>query len=299
MNASSLKPLTTAQIVGVSMAALVVFAAAFGLQRGASLVFRAATAIEEPETLTIAPRAFSYRASGEFRENGFEKDAPMVTVPAAQPLTIMKYQVSWREYAHCVAEGACAAAEPDSAVPAGGDAPVTGVSLDDALAYAAWLSRQTGVLWRLPTDAEFAFAAGDRFPDDALGIDSDNPAERWLADYRREAARKASSDPTPQPRGHFGENALGLADFAGNVWEWTATCHRKVTIGTAQQMDAGSAACGIHVVVGRHRAPMSSFIRSPKGGGCSVGAPPDNLGFRLVRETPWHEPLLRLLRAAS
>jgi hypothetical protein len=42
--------------------------------------------------------------------------------------------------------------------------------------------------------------------------------------------------------------------------------------------------CGVHVIEGRHRAYMSNFIRDGKGGGCAVGTPPDNLGFRLVRE---------------
>ena len=49
-------------------------------------------------------------------------------------------------------------------------------------------------------------------------------------------------------------------------------------------MSAVSESCGIYIASGRHRAPLSSFIREPKSGGCSVGTPPDNLGFRLVRE---------------
>jgi len=37
-------------------------------------------------------------------------------------------------------------------------------------------------------------------------------------------------------------------------------------------------------VWGRHRAHMSSFVRDGKRGGCAVGTPPENLGFRLVRD---------------
>ena len=36
---------------------------------------------------------------------------------------------------------------------------------------------------------------------------------------------------------------------------------------------------------------MTFFIRNPKSGGCSVGTPPDNLGFRLVRERSWRDRL--------
>ena len=46
--------------------------------------------------------------------------------------------------------------------------------------------------------------------------------------------------------------------------------------------------CGVHVLEGRHRAYMSNFVRDGKSGGCAVGTPPENLGFRLVRDdTPF------------
>ena len=37
---------------------------------------------------------------------------------------------------------------------------------------------------------------------------------------------------------------------------------------------------------------MSTFVRDARGGGCTIGAPPDNLGFRLVRERGWWTALL-------
>ena len=73
--------------------------------------------------------------------------------------------------------------------------------------------------------------------------------------------------------------------MAGNVCEWTATCYAR------NALDAGVVAatvnCGIRVVEGRHRTYMSDFIRDARAGGCSVGTPPRNLGFRLVRDDPW------------
>ena len=53
---------------------------------------------------------------------------------------------------------------------------------------------------------------------------------------------------------------------------------------------------GVYVVEGQHRAPMSFFMRNPKAGGCSVATPPDNLGFRLVREPGWRDRLPSTLR---
>ena len=42
--------------------------------------------------------------------------------------------------------------------------------------------------------------------------------------------------------------------------------------------------CGVRVVEGQHRSYMTDFIRDPRSGGCAVGKPPSNLGFRLVRD---------------
>ena len=254
--------------------------------------------LDEPLAVEIAPRSFDYRESGEFFRNGFAVDGPVKTVNVRRPLTIMKYQVTAADYGRCVADGACAPAEPCYKPAEGVDTPATGVSYDDAIAYAGWLSARTGEVWTLPTDRDLAFAAGSRFPDDALGVDinSTNPADRWLADYRREAARKASRDPVPQPLGRFGENEYGLADFAGNVWEWTATCNRRVNLDKTGAVINDVSSCGIYVASGKHRAAMSSFVRNPKGGGCAVGVPPDNVGFRLVKDTRWYAPLLANLR---
>jgi formylglycine-generating enzyme required for sulfatase activity len=251
--------------------------------------------VSPPETITIAPREFSYRSHGEFYRNGIAVDGPMATVnePAIE---IMKYEVTAEDYARCVSAGACQPAEPEHPVIAA-NVPVTGVSIIDARAYASWLSENTGSIWLLPTDEEMAFAAGSRFPDDGLGIsaDSKNPATRWLADYDRETARKAAANPIPQASGYFGENEFGLADFPGNVWEWTTTCNRAVNLDSPDDAANGDS-CGVYLAVGKHRSPMSFFIRNPKGGGCSVGAPPDNLGFRLVRDGKWYAPNLQKIR---
>lgn len=244
-----------------------------------------------PPTISVAPGSFAYRQPGEYYRAGYAVDGPKADYVMTAPLTIMKYQVSSQDYDACVADAACPARE--SGTPSRPDMPATGVSHDDATLYAHWFSKKSGGIWRLPSDVELAFAAGTKFPDDALGIDPDNrnPALRWLADYEREAARKRVKDPEPLPYGSFGESEHGLADFAGNVWEWTTTCNRRVDLlGNGQSV--ATEACGIYIAVGKHRSPLSSFIRDPKSGGCSVGVPPDHVGFRLVEDRRWYAPLL-------
>ncbi|MDX0776260.1 SUMF1/EgtB/PvdO family nonheme iron enzyme [Sinorhizobium medicae] len=284
--------------LAIPSALLLVLAGLFAIETGLLGRAPSGSALDEPAVVTVVPRDFRYRVAGEFFKNGYAVDGPVETVRVSAPLVIMKYQVTAADYARCVAEKACPPAEPEHVPRDPASTPATGVSFDDAQAYAAWLSRRTGETWVLPTDEQLAFAAGSRFPDDALGVEDDgsNPAVRWLADYYRETARKASREPEPQRLGHFGESETGLADFAGNVWEWTTTCVRRVTLDRTGNVTRDDSSCGIYIATGKHRAALSSFVRNPKGGGCAVGAPPDNVGFRLVKDKRWYALLLLRLR---
>lgn len=235
------------------------------------------------ETVTVKFGRFAYHIPGEFLKAGRVVAAPVVDRQQRRSVEMMKYQVSAAEYAACVAENACQPADGR----AGADVPVTGVNWRDATAYAKWLSLRTGENWRLPTDEEWAFAAAERFGADASGAeaeDSVNPAARWLAAYRYRAAPR-ERDMQPKERGYFGLNSNGLADLSGNVWEWTDTCYERIRIDAAGRQTETTVNCGVRVIGGQHRGYMSNFLRDGKSGGCAAGmAPPDNLGFRLVRE---------------
>ena len=101
-------------------------------------------------------------------------------------------------------------------------------------------------------------------------------------------SREEIVDKAPQPIGSFGANENGLLDVAGNVWEWTDTCFVRSALDERGEIVATTVNCGVRVVEGRHRTYMSDFIRDARAGGCSVGMPPSNLGFRLVRDDdPW------------
>jgi len=95
--------------------------------------------------------------------------------------------------------------------------PVVGVSKIDALAYCEWLSGETGIKYRLPTEAEWEKAA--RGDDDRLypwGSDFDP----WRCNTSDSGKRSTT------PVGEYapsGDSPWGLCDMAGNVWEWTAS----------------------------------------------------------------------------
>ena len=225
--------------------------------------------------------SMSYRVNGDFTRAGKQAAAPLIQVNLDRPLAIMKHQVSSSDYQRCVDDGICRALVRGVVIAA--DRPAVQVSWHDASGYAAWLSRKTGEIWRLPSDEEWAFAAGSLFRDDGVAVDANDPSKRWIARYEREADR-ALSDAGTRLFGSFGVNENGLQDIGGNVWEWTSTCFVRRVLDDAGKVISGSPNCGVRVVEGQHRAYVTDFIRDAKAGGCAVGVPPDNLGFRLVRE---------------
>jgi formylglycine-generating enzyme required for sulfatase activity len=98
--------------------------------------------------------------------------------------------------------------------------PVINVSWQDAVDYCAWLIRQTGRHYRLPTEAEWEYAcrAGSR-TDYCFG----NEAEQ----LNEHAWHVRNSEGRTQPVGGRQANAWGLHDMHGNVWEWCADWYAK------------------------------------------------------------------------
>jgi formylglycine-generating enzyme required for sulfatase activity len=96
------------------------------------------------------------------------------------------------------------------------DHPVVYVSWDDAVAYCHWLSKTTGLVYRLPTEAEWEKAArgtdGRIYP----------WGNQW--DGRRcNTPEGGLNDTTPVGTYPDGASPYGLLDMVGNVWEWCAT----------------------------------------------------------------------------
>ena len=204
----------------------------------------------------------------------------------------MKHQVSSADYQRCVEDGACRAL--DRGVVVAPDRPAVQVSWHDADAYAAWLSRKTGEHYRLPTDDEWAFAAGSHFRDDGMPVDENDPSKRWLARYEREVEIATAGRPTASRSRSAASAPTRMvcsisAAMSGNG-PTPASCVRRSTTPAARCRRTPN--CGVRVVEGQHRSYVTDFIRDARAGGCAVGLPPSNLGFRLVREPRAHIPLI-------
>ncbi|HZW11962.1 MAG TPA: formylglycine-generating enzyme family protein [Noviherbaspirillum sp.] len=114
--------------------------------------------------------------------------------------------------------------------------PVVNVTWNDAVAIAKWLSETEGKKYRLPTEAEWEYAAragtrsryhsGDK-PQSLLAVANVFDADAMKNWPKWKAFALAGSDgyAFTSPVGSFAPNAFGLFDMHGNVWEWTADWH--------------------------------------------------------------------------
>jgi sulfatase modifying factor 1 len=145
---------------------------------------------------------------------------------------------------------------PGSDIGGRDDHPVVQVAYPDAAAYAAWAGR------RLPTEAEFEYAAGagttTTYPwgQDAQ-VDGQLMANTWQGrfPYRNDGAQGVGATRWvgTSPVGSFAPNSFGLLDMIGNVWEWTTTPY-------SPQQQPASSCCPIPV------DPDPSIMQALKGG---------------------------------
>ncbi|MCA1797975.1 MAG: formylglycine-generating enzyme family protein, partial [Xanthomonadaceae bacterium] len=123
------------------------------------------------------------------------------------PIAVSKYEITIGDYNHfCRNGGGCQPIAGDDAHP------VTGITIQNADAYIAWLTQTTGTQYRLPSDAEWLYAAGagsdGRSPDNNCRVMQGGSAIKGLA------LTRVTAGPS---------NAWGLANVVGNAQEWTRT----------------------------------------------------------------------------
>lgn len=191
---------------------------------------------------------------------------------------IGKYEVTFDEYdAFARATGR---ALPDDKGWGRGQRPVINVTWDEAIEYTRWLSEQTGKAYRLPSEAEWEYAAGGSertlyWWGNSLG---ENRANCFNCGSEWDAKLSA-------PVGSFSANPLGLYDTAGNVAEWVQDCYNNSYDGAPVDGSAWvSRGCARRVARGGGLRSPANTIRPAKRDQQPSNQRADDLGFRVVRD---------------
>lgn len=196
------------------------------------------------------------------------------------------YEVTFRDWQHCVADGGCGGWTPSDSGFGRGRNPVINVSRIEAQLYLDWLSRRSGQrhTYRLPTDAEWDYAARDgREVQFVSGADVASMcasahadiAMTILACQERNQERKVRGT---MEVGRLKPSTAGLYDMAGNVWEWVDTCYAD---GNAPKSSGDT--CDRILRGGSWRSGMSDLALTARR-----RAPPGvsgrTIGFRVARD---------------
>lgn len=265
-----------------------------------------------PKTVILPPGAFQMGAPGG--EPG-RPEGPVRTVTIAKPFAMGLTEVTNRQYAAFVkatgyeVAGPCRTLvdgsfqnspahdwrKPGPGMSVAPDEPVVCVSWRDAQAYVAWLTKKTGQPYRLPTEAEWEYAARAGSPADfAWGDDPEascaygNLYDAAAAGLKLSWAPLACGDGAAflSKVGAYKPNAFGLYDMVGNVWEWTQDCYvapypATPTDGSALEVEG---ACERRTVRGGAWMTRADRARSSFRGRDPEPARFAYFGFRVARD---------------
>lgn len=215
------------------------------------------------------------------------EETPQRRVEIGYRFAIATRETTFDQWALCVAEGGCRDYRPGDAGWGRGDRPVINVSYEDAAAYARWLSAKTGHYYRLPSEAEWEYAAragtggpfhfGDTLSAEAANFNGRYPYRAAEATFRGQTA----------PVTRFAHNAFGLFDMHGNVAEWTLDCwnpsHNGGPATGAARIDGN---CARRVVKGGSWNAPGWRLRSAARRGIDAEQRSADTGFRVVRTLP-------------
>ena len=157
--------------------------------------------------------------------------------------------------------------------------PVVCVSWQDAQAYTQWLSKEQGQSYRLPTEAEWEYAArGGKITAFYWG----NQPDRHFANVS--GVEGVDQWTHTAPVGQFAANAFGLHDMAGNVWEWTLDCWQSY-----QPTASTTSTCSQTAFRARRGGGWDNVPASTRSAARSPASLLDRsyvLGFRVVKDLP-------------
>ena len=188
-----------------------------------------------PEMVVLPPGTYRMGCLSNDSDCGYD-ETPVRLITIAASFALGKYEVTYDEWGACVADGGCGGYNPAGFVASWGrgSRPVL-VSWEDAQRYTVWLSEKTRLRYRLPSEAEWEYAARAgsetkyHFGDNAARLSSWGNGldlSGWREFGRRGESVLACDDKHAfaAPVGVFPANSFGLYDMHGNVSEWVEDC---------------------------------------------------------------------------
>ena len=233
--------------------------------------------------MTVVPAGVFRMGCSEGRGCPLE-ELPVHEVRVGYPFALSTREVTHAEYYRF--------AQPEKRLEASwSDRPATHLTWADAAAYAAWLSEGAGAVYRLPSEAEWEWAA-------RAGAET---AYAW-GDEMEGGRARCHECPWPQPSGldwrgdpmrmpwvlpvaSYPANAWGLHDMHGNAAEWTADCWRRDHVGAPPDGSArADGECPRRVVRGGSYDTPPWKLRSAARVGKAADERYLDVGFRVLRE---------------
>jgi formylglycine-generating enzyme required for sulfatase activity len=246
-------------------------------QNATALRVRTELLLRQIEQQMVAIPAGSFEM-GDLSGKGGNSDEKPVHVVKLKGFRLSRFEVTFEQYD--VYADAAGRPRPSDEGWGRGSHPVINVSWYDAQGFIAWLNTATGHRYRLPSEAEWEYAA-------RAGSRTDYP---WGNDFDRIWTNGASPDEndtlgTTMPVGSFPANSWGLRDMIGNVWEWTQDCSRHYYDGAPVDGSARvEGDCVGRMVRGGAWALSPYCLRVSYRFGAVASRPEVNTGFRLARD---------------
>ncbi|HKE43988.1 MAG TPA: SUMF1/EgtB/PvdO family nonheme iron enzyme, partial [Steroidobacteraceae bacterium] len=202
-------------------------------------------------------------------------EKPVHTVTIARPFGMAIYETSQAEYrAFCEATGRTFPSQSAQV----DDLPVVNVSWADATAYAEWLSTASGKRYRLPTEAEWEYAA--RAGEKGVYAGGSQPAATDA--YFSGAEKRTAPAPRSRP---INKNRFWLLHMIGNVREWVQDAWSPSFDGAPADGSARNAPAGARVVRGGAYTDAASDLRLSQREKLDAGTHDARTGFRVARDS--------------
>jgi formylglycine-generating enzyme required for sulfatase activity len=233
-----------------------------------------------PEMIVVPAGGFLMGSLPSTEKGHKYNEFPRHAVTIVKRFAVSRFAVTFADWDVCVSVGGCPQEGLAHDIGWGrGTRPVIHVSWDDAHAYVAWLSKMTGKVYRLLSEAEWEYAARA----------GSTTAYFWGDEIGKNHAncRGCGSQwdiPQTSPVESFKPNDFGLHDMAGNVWQWVQDCYHDNYSGAPADGSAWiSGDCWVRVVRGGSWSDIPEFLRSAGRYGKSTDIRDYNLGFRVGR----------------